>query len=352
MKELPAIESQDHITDPTTKAEEIPKKPILIEHLINDRELLSSVYDSLRADGPESYTKIISFGAEYQTTTKSTLLYYIKYYLGLTSWTNDEVLNNQLLEYLRLKLNQPEDCDKFLDSLYLQYDQTQEGVAKLRDKGFDLSSIIEKAPTVVMQRLDKNLYAVAPKFSGRDTSKVEDVYDYCKTSAEVISAFKGRTVIDLGAGSWGEGLRMVDKFGAKNYVGVENSNAQKLLGNVSDYFDTLKSVEKVHIVYDDMKTFLEFVPKGTDNVTMLISGIDQYMIGTSNVVEDGDVVDAGKRYYKEICTELKRALGEGGLIVVYASSFSFSEEDGFERIAQISCFESPINIYRKTGDQK
>ena len=138
---------------------------------------------------------------------------------------------------------------------------------------------------------------------------------------------KGTTLVDLGAGSYANGLNVAKFFGAKNYVAVEPFFADKLGNSMVEKTkrEGMGSLEKMNLSYTDMLTFLKHLPSKLQNISFLISGIDAFIFGTNGIGAEPREKEAGNKYLKDVQAELARVCGDNCHVIRF-ESFGMPEE--------------------------
>jgi len=136
----------------------------------------------------------------------------------------------------------------------------------------------------------------------------------------LLMMMKDQVVVDLGCGSSLAGYAIACLAGAKAYIGVDPFSPNRDIDSVCSYSKTsIKKVIKPYTdlsngkklkcipglyVREDMLRFLKRLPQ--ESVSMLISGIDDYVL-------DDD------KYVADVKSEIARALHTEGVCVSYAS---------------------------------
>jgi len=186
-----------------------------------------------------------------------------------------------------------------------------------------LSEIVSGAPDEIHADDRKAL----PHFMYRDTAYAQFIWhngkksEYPKLGEELSKSFDEKTVIDIGAGSSGCGFELAAGFDAKGYIGVEPcfqfyeylASSVRFLMNMPRHQGC-----KVHLSNTDMRKFMSEMPANRHDVSMLVSGIDEWIMGTA--VADADSKDAVRKYLADFRTETKRALAPGCRIVTFNSA--------------------------------
>lgn len=222
----------------------------------------------------------------------------------------------------------------------------KEQVEEILKNGEDLSKIIPGAPSKIEPEDPKNL----PKFLYKDTSKVVDVLRYSgyegekgeKLKQALQRMIKDKIVVDLGAGNYGEGFDLAEEFGCSGYVGVEPEYAEGLKKRIRRHIERLlenKYVDKeyikglkVNISKTDMRKFLSELPDNCKDLTVLVGGIDAYILGFSEFQYDKEVAKKGKEYRGEIDGQIKRVLSGGGGLISYSSCIALWNQKGYKNV--------------------
>jgi hypothetical protein len=198
-----------------------------------------------------------------------------------------------------------------------------------------LSEIIDGAPEEIKPKPEEEL----PKFLYRGTGKIYDILSDERVSEEtrlaLRNAIQDRTVIDIGAGEGVYGLsQFADYLGVKNYIAIEPGNFDKCKRDIRPGDGAYKSVDKIHISAADMLTFIKSIPSGAKDLTILISGIDEHILGMSYAETELEKENQRKseKYLQEFWDELKRVLVSGNGKIITFASFNPSEQGGFKLI--------------------
>lgn len=126
---------------------------------------------------------------------------------------------------------------------------------------------------------------------------------------EVKKFFKGKVIVDIGAGSYAENYNIARLLGAAGYVGIEPFFAGKLLHSLRyAERDELKELQipliKYAVVPEDAATFLKRIPDSSVCVTST---------GTSGIFS------RDLNYATNIVAEIKRVLSPQGASLFYYS---------------------------------
>jgi len=197
-----------------------------------------------------------------------------------------------------------------------------------------------------------------PKFLYRDTGKVEDLRSDLRDENALLrdafsralhDAVEGKSLVDLGAGSgsWGGYNSIAIPYGATNYIAIEPAHFDKLAYSLGGALEMNPREISLHISPNDMLDVLRALPSNTINITLLMSGIDWYIL--NGLADTPEADEKARQYLNDVKNEIKRILPKGGQIITYASSIGNSGDSmqGYELIAEIQCHEGPACIWRK-----
>ncbi len=357
MEEPPVNKSQD----PTKNIEEGPKKPIDLEAIKKDRGLLEFLYDRFTKEVSlpnvaESGQQVNIRGIDesdflygnYSVANISEITFYICYLAGL-DFSKFEcgrpILRDYAIEYLKCLLD---GRDFFLSEKLKKY--REEGQQKL-SLGFKLSGIIPGAPDLITESAIGK--PDSPNFLSRDTAKVGDILHLSKVKRErlnlVAEAIEGKSFVDLAAAQGISSLQLAKEMGAQNYVAVEPFNTfetlfwvRYLLSNEEIEFD------KIHISKTDMLTFLKKIPNESKDLVFLISGVDDVILGRGSFSSVEGDKEKAKTYVDGISSELKRVMGEGCHVLVFASFDPCRGDRRFVQEIAVENFsaEGPLTMYK------
>jgi hypothetical protein len=167
----------------------------------------------------------------------------------------------------------------------------------------------------------------------------EKIFPYLTDESldDIRSLLRGRTVVDLGAGSQAKGLVLASYFESKNYIGVEPNNATRLLLNASELCKEgeIKKIDNIHIESVDMLAFLKAMPTGVKDLTIFISGIDFDILyvrgGVYGGNYGGEKLQPAERYAWDVMSEINRVLGEGSALITHDTQIGLGlKERGLE----------------------
>lgn len=374
-------EKIETLADNTIESQE-EHRVLTPELLLSDRKLLEKLYQKLTvpvkrttrtgqgylaSTGEEpDYYGVLDFGPEYGEIDCSAIYFYVVYQLGLpTIHSNYE----NAVKYLTLFYENPAEAKKFLDEERTKhhFDKTNHDFLA---KGFNLSGVIPGAPEII---LDRNEFEHEHPHSidSRSTPKVDDLIEFVgpETQKEehlkkLKAIFTGKTVIDFGSGGDMGGLMLASKLGAKNYVAVEPYNASQLLTQLQ--MDAVKwvtkvegnylegtEIDKIHLAQTDIKTFLDKLPDKLDDLVYVISGLDQFILGTfrgMNTAKEEKAAAERDQYVEDTNRLLSEVLArtKNGAVVSYASILSPSQPPQGEDfdVERLPSYEGNITIFR------
>ena len=214
-----------------------------------------------------------------------------------------------------------------------------------------------------MYPVDKEQNTALGEMSSKETAKVQDIIMEKKVREELEKIFADKTVIDLAAGREATGLAVSSVLGAENYVGVEPFNERDLIkfaesrirayqeGEKFSFMEgnlPYKHFGKIHISYTDMLTFLQKMPDKLSDVVLLISGVDQFILGTSSAYgfKSREEIEENQKYVDSVHKELLRVLGPNSVLLTYASpEFGFNDEALDQKIIHLTHFSAESDIY-------
>lgn len=221
-----------------------------------------------------------------------------------------------------------------------------------------LSEIIPGAPDEIPSIDLKTL----PNFLYRPTTKITDLereFDRNpKLKEELLKYFSNKIIVDIGAGVDDHGFKLATSLGARGYVGVEpdGQNCRQLEKII--VFDKARAKERkqnkydkclVHVSQTDMRGFMSVLPDKYPNLTVLISGIDGFILyedpdGTAKVKDNNEAVEL---YVQDFIGEMRRVLPVGAVVVIYADERIFDGIKGFRRIFSAKVFEGNVNFLER-----
>ncbi|GEM_PF-1714280 len=171
------------------------------------------------------------------------------------------------------------------------------------------------------------------------TGEIDEEKIYAKNNPELREAlylFRGKVVVDLGAGSYPIGYCIADYCKARGYIGVEPIYTEELanrLQHAEIYAAHKLNIIPFTVIGEDMLGFLRRLPD--NSVSILCSGIDTY------IIERGDYRDA-------VAKEIIRVLDPDGVYIGGSSGHIYIEDALIERREiSIEASRTSVLAYRK-----
>ena len=186
-----------------------------------------------------------------------------------------------------------------------------------------------------------------PNFLYKNTPKVYDlkssIEDYPEFKKELIKTFKGKVAVDIGAGSFPDGMEIFAGLGASAYIGVEPyfyNDLETLLNDDKKTYSRYAKY-KTYVSKLDMLKFMKSLPDNCPNIALLISGMDGFILGCSGLEIDEEEAERSVNYIVSFYDEVRRVLPKEGRIVNYAS---ICPSKGFREVMKARAFESSVYI--------
>lgn len=145
-----------------------------------------------------------------------------------------------------------------------------------------------------------------------------------KFKEELIKTLSGKTLADIGAGGvfWGgdTGFNLAQKYGSTAYIGIEPCEeiARDLEFGINHFYDPKSRLSKIHISKTDMRKFMREMPSDCRDLSILMSGIDGFILG-AYYLQDARDPKKTDRYLQDYFRELARVLPSRGRIIVHES---------------------------------